>query len=606
MTLVNVDSVAQVYQAQVELLTVSVNDSGEFGNILVTNSDNSTILVPFTAAGSVTLTRDAIKTALEANTAVTDKYSMADVSTDGVSMTQLALTGPFTAVGNNLGGTLAITPSTTTPAAFATPRYKLDLKSPIAGSSGEIYVSRDSLRKCPGEYTLVANAITTLSAPSLLVEDTNDLLAPAPGPFSCGEYSGYMDNGLTTAKNGPEWVRDWILVKEQAETPSGTIRRVTDSDVTINTDDNTIFLTATTSVGNYDITFASGIDGQLVTLMVDAIGGTDTFDLVGVEGSTANLNSAGDSLTLRYDLTADKWRPSSSMPTTPSEPKVTTVTDSGYTVLASDEKIVLVSTTSTGNYDLTFGVGIDGQEVTVVLETISGNDKFGVLGVEEIAGFVVFGKVGDSRVITYDATSDTWRVVSSINKSSVIRVADTNYTVTKTDEVLFLDSTTSTGAYNLTFASGVDGQRVTVQLQLKSGNDGYQIVGVENINAFADYFRDVGDSMTFTYDSVDDLWRLEAMNRRGQRDIADGNGTVLKNDNLIYVSTTTSTGAYTVTFSTGEDNQKVTVVMTARDGTDDVILAGMETAVTLSAVGQVCTAIYHAALDKWFVLSQEP
>ena len=599
MTLVNVNSVAQVFQAQVELLTVSVNDSGELGNILVTNSDNSTILVPFTAAGSVTLTRDAIKDALEANSAVTDKYSMADVSTDGVSMTQLALTGPFTAVGNNLGGTLAIVPTTSTPAAFPTPRYKLDLKSPVAGASGETYVSRDTLRKCPGEYTLVANAVTTVIAPSLLVEDTNNLLAPAPGPFSCGEYSGYMDNGLTTAKNGPEWVKNWILVKEEIEIGDPVVTRVTDDDYTVVPADKHIYLTSTTSAGDHTITFAAGMDGQKVTLMTVLVSGTDEFIIAGVEdiGAAPLLMGAGDSKTFTYDKTADEWRTSSEK----NQSAVRHITDASTTILETDEEVFLTGTTSAGDKTITFAAGLDGQKVVVRLDVRSGTDVFVIAGVEDISSSEPMRTPGDSMTVVYDATADKWRLSSRVNQSAIVAIADASYTVLHTDRVVNLKATTSAGNYTVTFGTGVDGQMVTVFCEDITGSDIFFFVGVDDFGSHS--LNAKGDTVDLIYNASEDIWVIQSTRIAGVIRVTDSNYTVGLDDTLLLLTSTTSAGSYTITFPTGTDGQRVRLVTVSQLGTDGFGTSGIEGGgAFLNATLDNAEFIYGSTEDKWFYL----
>lgn len=306
-SLVNVVSASEIFRAQVELLVVTTNDDTKSGNILVTHADASLSTVPFVAGSTKQLTRDAMKNALEASPVVAALYTMADVSTDGVSMTQIKAGGAFTAVGNALQGALVITPSTTTSASFTIPRYLLKLRSPVAGSTGDVYVSRDTGRGCTGEYALVANAVTDSVAPSISVEDTNGLLAPTPGPALASESSGYMDNGLTTAKNGPLWVKDWILNKEEIEIGGPvTTRPTVNLAYTILSTDKMVYL-STTGAGNVNLTFATGLDGQEVTCVMIVKSSSAEYVIVGIEGLSDNLAAVNDCFTAVYDATGDKW-----------------------------------------------------------------------------------------------------------------------------------------------------------------------------------------------------------------------------------------------------------------------------------------------------------
>ena len=598
MTLVNVQSVAQVFQAQVELLTVSVTDDGEVGNILVTNSDNSTILVPFTASTTVQLTRDAIKTALEANIEVAARYNMANVSTDGVSMTQIALTGPFTAVGNNLGGSLAIVPTTTTPAAFATPRYKLDLLTPVAGSTGAIYVSRDTLRKCTGEYTLVANAVTDVSAPSLLVEDTNDLLAPAPGPFAANEHSGYMDNGLTTAKNGPQWVKEYILVKEQIELSSDrAVKRITDANYTVLNTDDAIIFKSTTSAGDHTVTFAAGKDGQLVTLMLEVKSGTDNLVVAGLDSGAITLSSVNHSLTAQYNSVDDSWR----LVSKTVHIQTRSTVDTTGSVFGSDRVVNVSTTTSGGDYTLTFNASTDGAKVSVTMTAKSGTDNYILAGLEAA---ITLKAVNETVLVQYNLATDKWYIIST-NVAGVTRVVDSSYTIVAQDRRIFLTATTSASDYTLTFAGGVDGQEVVVQSSTISGTDGFKTLGVEGEDTTA-IFQIAGDSRTFVYDATADKWTSSASFRSfGVTHITDADYTVKNADSIVIYNSTTSAGNHTLTFGGGVDGQKVTVVLNLITGTDKVIISGVEDInQLLSLRGDCLVVMYDQTVDKWRTVSQ--
>lgn len=405
MTLVNVQTVSQIFRAQVELLVVSVNDAGSAGNVLITNADGTTILVGFVAAASITLTRDAIKTALDASPIVTGLYTTADVSTDGVSLTQIRADGPMSAVGNALQGSLAITPSTTTTAAHTIPRYLLSLRSPVAGSTNDTYVSRDSGRSCAGEYNLIANAVTNTLNPSISVEDTNDLLAPIPGPALKGESSGYMDNGLTTAKNGPDWVKEWVLNKEEIEIGDPVATRVSNDNYTILTSDRVVYLSSTTSGGDHTITFGTGVDGQVVSLVVELSTGTDEFVIAGVEDAPSNLDRTGNVMTMTYDAVADKWR----VVSRENHTQIRRIADASGTVNEYDKEIHVVTTTSGGDYTLTLDKAHDGAKVTIFMIQQIGTDKMIISG--SVSGGATLNGFEDFGIFQYDAVNDIWIVL---------------------------------------------------------------------------------------------------------------------------------------------------------------------------------------------------
>ncbi len=403
MTLVKLTSVEAVFRAQVERLTVSVNSNGETTNLVVTHADGN--VTPLSALSSTTaqLSRDNLKLALEANFEISSRYNMADVSTDAVSMTQKLPNGPFT-VSPTSSGSHVVAETTTTTAEHTLRRFKLNLKSPVAATTGAIYVARDTLRKCSGEFALVADADTNTLTPSMLVEDTNNLLEPTVGPSAASESSGYIDNGLTTAKNGPDWVKAWILNKEEIEIGDPVATRVLDSSYTVLSSDKAIFLTSTTSAqGDYTITFGTGVDGQLVTLMLDAIADDDEFIIAGVEDVSASifLGVAGDSMTVSYDATSDKWRVVSSS----INGVRNTAEDAAVTVRHTDRVIFLKGD---GANSITFVEGIDGQEVMIILVSGSGNYNCNGLGV-----VTDLTAVKDNVLARYSAVEDSWYIIAS-------------------------------------------------------------------------------------------------------------------------------------------------------------------------------------------------
>lgn len=375
------------------------------------------------------------------------------------------------------------------------------------------------------------------------------------------------------------------------------VTRVVDSNYSILPSDRTVSLKSTTSSGDHTITFGPGLDGQEVTVVVEVLSGSDNFVIAGLDSGAITLTATNHSVTAAYNLTDDSWRLISKTV----HIQTRSTEDTTGSVFGSDRVINVSTTTSGGDYTLTFNASTDGALVSVVMTGKSGTDEYILAGLETS---IRLRNVKDSVLVQYNLATDKWYVISS-SLSGVVRISNSDYTVLSGDTEIFLDSTTSAGAYDLTFGTGVDGQKVTVQLQLKTGTDGYQLVGIEDINAFADYMREVGDSISVVYDATDDVWRVTSMMISGIRTLSDGNGTVLKNDRTVYVNTTLSTGNYTLTFGSGEKNQRVTVIMTGRDGSDDVVLAGLEDAVTLIAVNQVCSVIYNKTIDKWFVVSQQ-
>ena len=316
-----IDSVAEVFQISVLNMQVTVTDDGELGNVLVTNSDGSTITVPFTAGSSVGATRDAIEAALTGNAAITALYAVADQSTDAVRLTQLGATGPFTMEPFAVQGTTTLVVTTITAASQSPVQFKLDLSTAVAGSTSDLFLARETGRGTVGEYTLAANAVTTLGASSILVDDTNGLLAPQAGPQPPSEENGIMLDGTEDASDVPEWAhrhmvdkRDTALtvitddLSDITDLVDPAFRTITDADGTVLTTDRTIYVASTTSATpDWTLTFAVGLNGQRVTVIMSNGAGTDDYVSVGIEVGQETWAATGDVFTFEYNLADDKW-----------------------------------------------------------------------------------------------------------------------------------------------------------------------------------------------------------------------------------------------------------------------------------------------------------
>ncbi len=301
MTLLNVNSSVREYNIQVRYIFPAVADDGETGLITFLNSDGTTFTVDILSGASNQATGDNNLAALESTPAFNEKYTVVDNGGGNLHVTQIQNDGPFLITISELTGSLSVSSQDVTPSEFTPPRHRLFLVSPQAGAVGDRYMSRMTQRGRPGFYRLPVVADTNALTPSIVVEDSNDLLAPSPGPSTAGQKSGFMDTGEITLNHGPDWARE--ALQNEAVTPKEV--RLEDEDYTVLPGDS-IITVSTAGTGDATLTFATGTPWQRVTvLMIARV--TDDYIVSGVEGFSTVMQTVNDTLEVIYDSVGDKW-----------------------------------------------------------------------------------------------------------------------------------------------------------------------------------------------------------------------------------------------------------------------------------------------------------
>lgn len=181
-----------------------------------------------------------------------------------------------------------------------------------------------------------------------------------------------------------------------------TATRVLSENYTILTSDKVVYLKSTTSGGDHTITFAAGLDGQKVVLLVVSLSGSDEFVIAGVEGDPSNLERAAASMTMVYDLAEDKW----SVASKENHTQIRRLSDENGVVLENDKLILVTTTVSTGDYTLTFNKSHDGHEVTVFMITQDGDDKYDLQGT--ISAQAKLNAFEDFATVRYSKGGDFW------------------------------------------------------------------------------------------------------------------------------------------------------------------------------------------------------
>lgn len=293
MSLVNVLSSIREYQFQVRFVFPANFDDGKTGVMTFTNSDGTQFDLPILSGSSNQITGNNNKSVMESSFEFNERYTVVDVGGGNLHVSQIFNDGPFLVETSQMSGSLSVTSSDVTPAEYPIPRHKLFIASPHAASSGDRYLSRETLRGKSGFYNIVS-ANTNPNIPHIVVEDSKDLLNPSLG-------AGLVDDGTITADNGPEWVREAL----QTASSSNHVVEITDIDYTVSIGDTHINA-STTGAGDVTITFGKGSNNQEVVVM-QVLRGIDGDVFISGTVADPTLALVGKYARFMYNSLQDKW-----------------------------------------------------------------------------------------------------------------------------------------------------------------------------------------------------------------------------------------------------------------------------------------------------------
>lgn len=296
---VNVESVAEVYQASSWRLTFTgIGAATDIIQLEIIDTDGSTTVVQAVLGATVTTARDAVQAAINGNAYLAARYTPTDVSTDALDIIQKSATGPFTVKIIFLTSGSTATLAVQVAASRSPQRWTLTLDKAVAGAANDQYISQQSKGGGPAMYTVVSVATATKK---VVVDDVLAKGQPSSGTQAKADYDGVvLDKGDSSSL--PAWAVAYLADTGRAA------RIVADASVVVGPADRSIEVSSGTSAGNYTITFDKGVEGQKVFCVLPAaLGGTDAFELVGLEVDPGDLDAAGDNFEARYSAAEDKW-----------------------------------------------------------------------------------------------------------------------------------------------------------------------------------------------------------------------------------------------------------------------------------------------------------
>jgi len=186
--------------------------------------------------------------------------------------------------------------------------------------------------------------------------------------------------------------------------------------------------------------------------------------------------------------------------------RIVRLADEDYTVSKYDRLLILTASTSSADHTITFDPNLlaDGQEVMLLMPAApTGTDGFVTSGLSEEMELRAAGAA--ASVLVAGSVAARASATPEAGSGGVTRVADDDYTVLPSDEVILLAATTSTGNYTLTFASGFpDGHTVKVALpEALGGTDGFDTDGID---AAEDDYDTAGQAAEYMYCATEDVW----------------------------------------------------------------------------------------------------